>query len=40
METDLKIERLKAEKRWDNFVFCVITCSLKRLQGPVVQNPD
>lgn len=31
MEADLKFERLKVDKRWKDFVFCVITCSLKRL---------
>ena len=28
METDLKLERLKVDKRWEDFVFCVITCFL------------
>ena len=31
METDLKLERLKVDKRWEDFVFCVITCFLKHL---------
>ena len=28
METDLKLKMLKLDKRWEDFVFCVITCSL------------
>ena len=31
METNLKLERLTEDKRWENFEFCVITCSLRRL---------